>query len=64
MSLPYDYCRCIGRRDNPFEDTRCPVRETCQRYLSRNDVGPRTPFTMWLCSDTDYKERIPHEPTR
>lgn len=36
FTLPYDVARC--------RDKTCRKKETCMRWLARNDLGPRTPF--------------------
>ena len=59
--LPRDFTRCMGMRtaDAASTDaTWCPKRETCQRYLQRNDLGPRTPVAMWVCNGGKFERRI------
>ena len=60
-SLPFDTCRCLGASGFAEDHVAvkfCQVRRTCARYVLRDsDSGPRTPFTLWLCSPgtTDRK---------
>ncbi len=49
MTLPYDVCRCLGQ----FGIWTCDKRETCQRYLNRDDCGAWTPQAMALCFVND-----------
>lgn len=42
MKLPHDVSRCVGT----IAGHPCPQRETCGRYLAREDCGYRTPFLI------------------
>lgn len=59
-SLPFDTCRCLGASgfaEDHVSATICPERRTCARYVLRDsESGPRTPYTLWLCTEgTDRK---------
>lgn len=58
--LAYDTYRCAGvaRHDSP---QHCPKRQGCLRYVSfaAHDLGPQTPWTLWLCESDQYEQRVP-----
>ena len=58
MSLLHDVCRCLGEQTAIHTCTR---RESCARYVERNNGGPRTPYSMFLCPGQDdyFQNYIP-----
>ena len=55
MKLPNDVARCRGSEylysDEHLGVTKipCQFRETCARYIQRDERGPRTPVYLHLC---------------
>jgi hypothetical protein len=56
-NLLYDICRC--------HDTGCPERETCLRFLRRDDLGWRVASAATFReADGKCNNKIPYDPKR
>jgi hypothetical protein len=53
MTLAYDITRCAGGKHSP-----CPERETCARYIERENLGMRTPVMLQVCDKTENKIEV------